>query len=233
MSALQTPFKLSQPADVAPASGISLFPPFAPSIVCSGDVAQDASAAATLVESLGSDRAPVEGLIRTRFAAAYEAQISRFMPRLFGLRQVGGPLLGAFGLREAGKEALFLERYLDQPIEHAIAAQLGRPVDRESIVEVGQFAGSGAGAFRSLILHLTDRLHHDGRHWVVFTGTSALRNAFSRLGLQPRELGAADPMHLTSEERAGWGTYYQHAPRVMVGDIREGFARILAAGSAA
>ena len=228
MSALQTPFRRPHPTAAAPSVADQAFPPFPLSIVRPFKAPFPDAASAFLAESLGPDRAPVEALIRTRFATAYAARIAGFMPRLFSLRQPGGPQLGAFGLREASLEPLFLERYLDQPIEQAIAAQLGRPVAREAIVEVGQFAGTGAGAFRSLILHLTERLHRDGHHWVVFTGTHALRNAFSRLGLHPRRLGIADPARLDAEERADWGTYYQHSPCVMFGDIREGFATILA-----
>lgn len=233
MSALQTPFRTPHSTAANPSCNDYPFPPFAPAIVLPRAVP---SPGAALTESLGTDRDAVEALIRTRFATAYEARIARFMPRLFSLRQPGGRHLGAFGLREAGLESLFLERYLDQPIEQAIAAQLGRDIPRDTIVEVGQFAGSGAGAFRSLILHLTERLHRNGHHWVVFTGTHALRNAFGRLGLQPRELGVADPLRLDADERRSWGSYYEHAPRVMFGDIREGFAAIsasLANGDAA
>lgn len=222
MSAQQIPFRAAR-AEAA-AAGALPFPPFSP-LLAAG---RPAAPASLLVESLGAARAPLESLIRSRFADAYEARIARFMPRLFSLEQASGGPLGAFGLREAKSAPLFLEHYLDEPIEAAIAAALGHPVARGDIVEVGQFAGSGAGAFRTLILRLTERLHREGHRWVVFTGTTALRNAFARLGLVPRELGLAEPERLPAAEQGDWGSYYQHAPRVMFGDIREGFKAISA-----
>ena len=184
------------------------------------------SSALRLAECEGEARHAAETLIRDRFAAAYDARVTHFMPRLFGLRGGAGPLLGACGLREAAGDKLFLERYLDQPIEHCIAGAVGTPVARHEIVEVGQFAGTGAGAFRSLIQRLTARLHQDGHRWVVFTGTSALRNAFRRLGLEPLDLAAADAGRLAVEERSAWGSYYDYGPRLMCGNIEEGFDEV-------
>lgn len=226
MSAQQTPFRT-----VSGNTGSPLFPPFAAELTAGGPALASHAPGGRLVENTGAARRPVEALIRQRFDEAYGARISGFMPRLFSLEEIGGLPLGACGLRDAGSTPLFLERYLDLPIEAAIAAQLGRPVARETIVEVGQFAGQGAGAFRSLIRHLAERLHRDGQHWVVFTGTTALRNAFARLGLPVRELGIADPARLTPEEREDWGSYYRHAPRVMFGDIRAGFAALAEGGA--
>lgn len=236
MSAQQTPFRTTHHSTSAEPAGCQPFPPFQLSIATPGEAFTKDTVNAALMEGFGAGRQAVEALIQARFANAYDARIARFMPRLFSLQRAGGTPLGAFGLREASVHALFLERYLDQPIEKAIAGQLGQPVDRNAIVEIGQFAGTGAGAFRTLILRLTERLHQDGHHWVVFTGTTALRNAFTRLGLAPRELGIADPLRLAADERDDWGTYYRHSPRVMFGDIREGFAAIsarLATGDAA
>lgn len=232
MSALQIPFRT--PPIGSPAANTHPFPPFEPAATDAQPSEREQPP--RLIESTGSARHNVEALIQARFATAYDAHIARFMPRLFSLQREAGTTLGAFGLREAALQPLFLERYLEQPIETAIGRAIGQPVSRGTIVEVGQFAGSGAGAFRTLILRLTERLHEEGHRWVVFTGTTALRNAFARLGLAPQELGPADPTRLSADEQAAWGSYYQHGPRVMFGDIREGFDTIaarLARGSAA
>lgn len=224
MSALQTPFRLDPPATEPPRPSSLAFPPFRQGLV--EDPARPS--AAVLAERSCGDIEPVRQLIRERFDQAYGARIAHFMPRLFSLHQVEERPLGAVGLREAQRQALFLERYLDQPIEVAIGARVGRSVQRSEIVEVGQFAGTGAGAFRNLILRLTEQLHREGHRWVVFTGTTALRNAFARLGLTPVELAEADPLRLDESERADWGSYYSHGPRVMFGDIREGHAAMAA-----
>jgi len=53
--------------------------------------------------------------------------------------------------------------------------------------------------------------------------TSALRNAFSRLGLSPIDIQAASIDRLPEDERAAWGQYYEHAPHVLVGNVQDGF----------
>jgi hypothetical protein len=163
----------------------------------------------------------IRDFIRQRYAASFGARLEQFMPHLYSLCGPRQEIVGAFGLRH-GDQPFFLEHYLDQPVEVAIARQIGRPVDRSRIVEVGQFAGDGPGAMRALIGALTDHLHRRGVEWVVFTGTIALRNAFKRLGLQPRVLGQADPSCLPADARAAWGSYYTHSPLVLFGNVSEG-----------
>ena len=61
---------------------------------------------------------------------------------------------------------------------------------------------------------------------MVFTGTVALRNAFFRLGLNPIDMAAAAPERLGAAERAQWGSYYEHLPRVLFGNIAEGYSAL-------
>ncbi|HWZ48351.1 MAG TPA: thermostable hemolysin, partial [Herbaspirillum sp.] len=49
---------------------------------------------------------------------------------------------------------------------------------------------------------------------------------FYRLGLNPMDLAPADPMCLDPSERLQWGRYYQEMPRVLFGDITDGFAAL-------
>jgi len=179
----------------------------------------------SLLDTAPQDRLEVEQFIQRCFANTYKAQVTHYMPQLFSLRANQGELRGALGVRPA-TQPLFLECYLDDSIEALISQKIGRPVDRQRIIEVGQFAGEGAGAARTMIVQLTKYLHRKGYHWVVFTGTLSLRNAFSRLGLRPIELAEADPIRLALDEQAKWGSYYQHRPCVLFGDIAEGFAEI-------
>jgi hypothetical protein len=175
-----------------------------------------------LIEHVGADRAAVEAFISQRFAERFGSRIEAFMPRLFSVRNQDGDICGAFGLRSANRN-LFLEQYLDSPIEKTIAARSGSPVERRTIVEVGHFSGAFPGAVRAMIGLLTEHLHRNGFEWVVFTGTTDLRNAFCRLGLCPIDVQAATIDRLPAEERAAWGTYYDHAPRVLVGNVQEGY----------
>lgn len=175
-----------------------------------------------LFEHVGAERSDVETFISQRFAASFGSRVEVFMPRLFSLRNREGDICGAFGLRSANQK-LFLEQYLDTPVNRTIAACTGRQVERRSIVEVGHFSGRFPGVVRAMIGLLTERLHHEGFAWVVFTGTANLRNAFTRMGLSPIDIQAAAVDRLPAEERAAWGQYYEHAPRVLIGNIQEGY----------
>jgi len=173
------------------------------------------------------NRNEAEDFIRQRFAAAHGANIEHFMPRLLSLCTKRGDLIAAFGLRAASNSPLFLETYLDQAIEGILQSRLGEIVQREEIIEVGNLSALYPGAARWLIVALTARLHDEGYKWATFTGTSALRNGLSRLGLRPVDLGLATLEQLPISDRANWGSYYDNAPMVMAGDIDYGYRSLL------
>jgi hypothetical protein len=180
-----------------------------------------------LVEHKGIDRGFAEAFIADRFQQSFGARIEAFMPRLFGMRDHDGRLCGAFGLRSTSCR-LFVEQYLHEPVETAIAASCGEVVERRGIVEVGHLSATYPGAVRTMIGLLATHLYKEGFEWVVFAGTASLRNAFARMGLFPIALQRARIERLPTEERAAWGHYYDHSPEVLVGRIREG-VRALAA----
>jgi hypothetical protein len=179
-----------------------------------------------LREHGNATRAFAQQFIHDCFAAAHGARIRHFMPRLLSLH-AGQEMVAAFGLREACDERLFLEAYLERPIEAVLQQRLGQEVRREEIIEVGNLSARYPGAARLLIVALTALLHEAGYRWVVFTGTTVLCNGFQRLGLRPVELGPATLQHLPISERADWGRYYEAKPIVMAGDIAHGYSALL------
>lgn len=186
----------------------------------------DALGTFELRESYGTERTRTEYFIAERYKRDFDARIEAFMPRLFSLRATArgehdAPIEGALGLRTA-QGRLFVEQYLDQPIEEAIHAATGERVERTSIVEVGHFAGIRPGTMRAMIVLLTERLHREGAAWVAFAGTRALRNAFLRMNLEPVALCAAACERLPEDQRGVWGTYYRNDPWVYVGPVHEG-----------
>lgn len=166
-------------------------------------------------------RAAFEHFIAARFGRAYGAHVTHFLPHLLGVRDGLARWQAAAGYASADAQALFVEQYLDHPIESTLAAALGRPVARTGIVEVGNLAAISAGMARAIIPQLARHLHRLGYLWVVFTATSALRNSFYRLGLRPLPLVRADPGRLP-DGGASWGTYYDQDPVVMAGKIAHG-----------
>lgn len=167
----------------------------------------------------GLRRSETEAFVARVFARAHGARVAKFMPLLLGLRDHGGRLTAACGLRAAGGGPLFLECYLDEPVERALAASIARPVARPRIVEVGNLAVAPPGSARALIAALTEYLVPTPFEWVVFTGGPALRNAFQRLGVPLAHLAEARVGRLPEAARADWGTYYDNGPTVCAVEV--------------
>jgi hypothetical protein len=159
-------------------------------------------------------RPEVEALVRRVYRERYEADVREFAPAMVGLHDGSGELVAAAGYRPAREGALFLERYLDAPVEQL----LGEPAARERIVEVGHLAAARAGEGRRLITRIGPHLAEQGYDWVVCTLTVELRHLFVRLGIAPVTLGVADPAVL-GRDAVRWGTYYDHRPLVLAGQI--------------
>jgi len=162
------------------------------------------------------------GHIRDTYARAYGAQLDSFMPQIMRVSNAAGNYRAVMGFRLAGQERLFLENYLDDPIEDVLSRYLGKPVKRSEIIEVGNLAEAEPGDARMALVGGTAYMWSLGCRWLVFTGVSRMRNAFRRLGLDIWELMAADENMLTPEEAAKWGTYYQSHPVVCFGDLKQG-----------
>jgi Thermostable hemolysin len=169
-------------------------------------------------------RHEVESFIRATFATHYNADVPSFAPNLMLLER-DDHIVAATGWRCAGIDTLYLENYLDTPIEIAMARLAGQPVRREKIVEVGNLAGDKPGASIDVILTLARHLEGLGYEWVVFTATRELIGIFARLGLPLLALATADPSRLGDQARA-WGTYYDTRPIVVAGKIRMALERV-------
>ena len=168
-------------------------------------------------------REAVEDFIRAIYARRHGAQVRQFAPRLVALHD-GERLVAAAGFRFA-TQPLFLERYLDAPIETALARQIGTAPSRDRIVEVGHLAAMPAGAGRQLILQLGPHLAGLRAQWVVGTLTQELRSLFNRLGVAPLALAPADPSRL-GEQAQDWGRYYSHAPAVLAANLPQALRRL-------
>lgn len=166
----------------------------------------------------------VTGSIATVYRKAYGANLTSFMPRLLRVSGSDGAFRAIVGIRSAAEQTLFLEAYLDEPIEQAIAARTGEAIRRECIVEIGNLAESRPGDARLGIIASTMYLYTLGYRWVVFTAVPQLLNAFKRLGIEPVEMVEARPQRLPEEQRALWGSYYDERPMVCFGDIARGYA---------
>ena len=175
------------------------------------------------IDNCSIRRSEVESFIRGIFARHYGAEVTSFAPNLL-LLEDRERIVAAAGWRDAGKDALFLERYLDMPIEQAMAQLANQSVARDYIVEVGNLAADKPGSSLQLILALASHLDLLGYEWVVFTATQELIGIFARLGLPLLALSKADPACL-GEDAHAWGCYYDTRPIVVAGRIRLALGR--------
>ena len=167
-------------------------------------------------------RRQVEQFIAQRFLEVHAARISEFMPEQIALFDEDGRILAAVGFRSADGESLFLEHYLDMPVEHAIACQAPRALpQREGIVEIGNLASIDRSASRKLFAILAGVLHARGYEWAVFTGCSSLHRMFKSLGIETVYLGRALQSRLPVDQQT-WGGYYEDNPRVVAGKVSSG-----------
>lgn len=171
----------------------------------------------------GDVRAEAESFVADVYRERFGATLRGFMPWLLCFRDRHGALLAVVGLRPAENAPLFVEQYLDHTAEQAVAQALARPVDRDSMIEVGGLAARRAGDARRLILCLTRGLHEAGRRWVLFAATRQLRNAFDRLGLRTVALAPALRERLR-DDGTDWGRYYDSQPVLVCGDVASGAA---------
>jgi hypothetical protein len=170
-------------------------------------------------------RACLEHFIAEVYRQRYKAHIVHFAQQLIGLQGEDGKWLAAAGYTLATVAPLFVEQYLDVPVEEAITARIGAPVTRSQVVEAGNLAAVDPGAAREMIVHLAAVLHRVQLGWVVLTCTRTLLNSFFRLGLAPIALAHADPRRLPDCGKS-WGSYYQTDPIVVGADITAGFVAL-------
>jgi len=171
-----------------------------------------------VVDADHPERGAVEAFVQRVYGDRYGAEVRHFAPRLVALRDDAGEIVAAAGYRPAGTGPLFLERYLPVPVESLLGAESSRPPSRKRIVEVGHLAASRAGEGERLIVSLGPHLAGRGFHWVVSTLTEELRHLFVRMGIAPLALGVADPRWL-GDDAAQWGSYFDHRPVVLAGQI--------------
>jgi hypothetical protein len=174
----------------------------------------------------GDSRNELEAYVRDRFAMKHGASVRSFMPTLLSFRDRRGELRGVAGIRGADEARLYLEHYVDRPIEQLVtgclAARAGdcldapREVERRQIVEVGNLAGSNCRAAIRMVAQLPAYLMSRRYTWIVFTATSSVRQILAGFGAPLLELGRADPARVAASPD-GWGRYYETDPRIFAG----------------
>lgn len=191
-------------------------------VAASASVPDPVRAAHVGVES--PRRQEAESFIRNVFHRHHEAYVRAFAPNLLLLEQQER-VIAAVGWRGADQEPLFLEHYLDEPVEILMERLTGQVFSRERVVEVGHLASEKPGGSVQVIVSLARHLAREGYEWVVFTATRELVRIFTKLGLPLLALAKADPARLGAQA-GDWGRYYDAQPIVVAGPIRLALERV-------
>lgn len=161
----------------------------------------------------------MEAFIETSYLNAYGSYIGRHYPTLMSVQDEAGEIYAVVGFRLAGDEPLFLEQYLDGPVEAILSDAVSTTVTRLEIVEIGNLASNGRGATIFLFAAMARHLMTLGANFAVATATEELRGVFSKAGLGAMRLATADPERLF-DHGVSWGGYYQTRPAVLAGSIQ-------------
>lgn len=164
------------------------------------------------------ERLRVEAYLEAAYASAFNGLIRRHYPTLMSVQDAEGHIHAAVGFRFAAAEPLFLEQYLDEPIEAAIARARGGSVRRAAVAEIGNLGSDSVGASLFLFLALARHLDQNGCTHAVATATRQLRRSFGRVGFETQVLSRAEPSRLGAAA-AEWGAYYERDPEVLAGAI--------------
>ena len=172
-----------------------------------------------LLPSNAPKRSQVEDFIFDKYHQVHGASLNQFLPLLLQLTH-SDTIVAAVGIKPGQFRPLFLEQYLDSPIEQQVSALTRKPFDRGVLAEVGNLAITTPGAAPSIFVVLASSLFKAGYQWSAFTVTHHLDKILRRLGFKPNYVQQADPGRLESD-RTSWGNYYTHAPKVMLGNLAE------------
>ncbi|MGB5325559.1 MAG: thermostable hemolysin [Pseudomonadales bacterium] len=153
------------------------------------------------------ERDETQAFIIEGFATIHNASVHQFMPNLISLRDK--KIRAVIGVRSA-KEPLFIERYLDLPIE-----QHGRlNIPRQQIAEVGNLVSSSRHFTLLLFMVTATSLDQAGFKEMVFCATGRVADILRCAGASPQPIAEADGERLGAS-LAEWGRYYDQQPVVM------------------
>jgi len=145
--------------------------------------------------------------------------LTSFFPEIL-TKIVDGKITAVCGIRSADQAALFLEQYLDSPVEKYL-----KGVHRSKIVELGGFSAENRLEAFLLMRKAAVQLDKMGYRYVVCTANRPIQICLAKLGITSQELIAADSSRL-DDPHDDWGDYYETSPMVTAGEIAAGVEAI-------
>jgi hypothetical protein len=157
-------------------------------------------------------RGDVERFIKQGFYKSYAAEISITMPYLLAVNN--GKFRAALGIRSA-KQPLFIEQYLELPIEQTPLLR-DEKISRNEIVEIGHLYSNAQRFTIPLFLVSAISLFYCGFKYMAFSGTDRVLSIISRIGLECHYLVDATQGALNHSSDDNWGSYYSTSPKVVL-----------------
>ena len=170
-------------------------------------------------------RNELENFIFNAYQKSFDARLKSFLPNLVASSDADDYICAAFGYSVAAENRLFLESYLDQPIDRLLSKKLHQNIQRKHIVEVGNLVIGETADSVGFLRDIANYLQGLGYEWIVCTATRCLRLLFLRAGARPISIGNA-LMTRVQDEGTNWGNYYVTAPEILAGNVRQSIALI-------
>lgn len=147
----------------------------------------------------------------------FNCDLRHFMPNHLVL-QKGDAVMAVAGFRNASTGPLFLEQYLDEPVEDLLLEKMNQFRNRDEIVEVGGFAAVDRLSALQLMLHLSAQLNELEYKTLVCAANKPIQQCLKRSGFSWVVLGEARADRVSQQEN-DWGSYYRSKPALLAGNI--------------
>jgi hypothetical protein len=171
-------------------------------------------------------RKNVEHFIRQGFVKTYNANVAISMPWLLSVKDA--KYKAALGIRSA-VDTLFIEQYLSEPIEQAIAKNLSKrdiecsgnnAISRHEIAEIGHLYSNGKRFTLPLLLVTAISLFCNDYKYMVFSGTEHVLKLIAKAGVNCWFIAKAKKESLNGAQD-NWGSYYETNPKVVIISLLE------------
>lgn len=177
----------------------------------------------TIKQVEGTARTQTVAFMRAQFYQHFTALIEDDTDEVYAVYGPEGHIEAAFGVNTK-LQGFFCHHYVDG-LSQALTYQYGELPDDVRFVEIAHLCVRKARSLCHLLPLLTEFFAHQA-DYLICTATRELATFFRRRGLAPNPLATASIDRLPPALRSGWGDYYDHAPVVMSGSLREAQAKV-------
>ena len=173
-----------------------------------------------IVRNSHKARKEVEAFIKKSYEENFNAQLDSFFPKILTLRnKQNNQLVAAVGMRNAARETLFSECYLEKSIEQTISTLENTLTTRSKILEFGNFVVTDKKEIPAVIMALGKFIKTMDVDWAIYTLTHPIKKYFERLSIALTFINAASIEKVNGAAK-NWGRYYNFKPAVYYSSIK-------------